>query len=134
VTKLFFVGVVLFSSFAFARGPRPSSLKELVNDVKSFAIEQGDGRDAGTCSLKLTLKAGKLKLAMTSQNQGNIVFGATADSKIVVASEKTSSDGSFDKTYVIDGSKVVNILNVDDAYFSVGLSDGSKSITCEVDF
>ena len=49
--KFILVLAATLSATSYARSiPQAATLTDLVNDIKSFQVEQGDGRKAGTCT------------------------------------------------------------------------------------
>jgi hypothetical protein len=120
----------VFGSFAEA-APRPTTFANLTKWSVDFAqsLQNSTG-----CSFTARKEGAALKLTMRNTSEGWLQFTVLPSHTITLEHPRVYHDGSYDKIFRVVGQGTLRLVHADDAFLHAYLSNGSKTISCEVDF
>lgn len=126
--KLTFALLLAVSFPAFAQEMRVSSVSELHQLAQ---MEQGSFAE-GDCIL--TLRPLKGGLSLTMESEGEKAELLVRDEDAIQLQSLVDSDGSFIRTFAVNGNNSFRILHADDSFISLELNAGGRTVKCETDF
>jgi hypothetical protein len=123
----------LFAAHAHA-APRTThaSFAQMKKDVQDYSpvLQSIDG-----CNFEFKETPVGMELVMKDEKKGTAVLEVSASSLILLESGDQMEDGSFSKSYKVQGQGELDFVHAEDAYDHAFLTDrNGNTLSCEIDY
>ena len=126
-TLLILLPALTLSISAFAE-TRTTAFSEL---QKTAALEQ-DAFQNNECSVKFKALSGGYSILLEDDTQSAELLVRANDE--IQYGEEVEKDGSFVRTFEVKGAGYLRVLHADDSYESIELTNGGRTMKCELEF